>query len=247
MEIKHRLIALRRNYSLGRFELNPSESDMKKHTLVLLVVLLVIGRFAAHSEPLPVGPSSAIQVIPLQAGEKIWSGVITDGEKMPAAIGYHFDYYANSQGNQTQPLLLGNQGTWIWSESPYAFEVAEDKVIITHALGEVQHGKSGTTLAEARKYVSDHFFPPSGKIPDELLFLKPQFNTWIELTYNQNQADIKILLENGRTASGSEVAGQISYLGGPAEADTAHDRGRIVRLHVCLPRHDRRRGSCQLS
>ena len=34
------------------------------------------------------------------------------------------------------------------------------------------------------------FFPPSGRIPDPLLFTHPQFNTWIELTYNQNQRDV---------------------------------------------------------
>jgi alpha-glucosidase (family GH31 glycosyl hydrolase) len=38
--------------------------------------------------------------------------------------------------------------------------------------------------------VNQRFFPPSGKTPDPLLFSRPQFNTWIELTYNQNQEDI---------------------------------------------------------
>lgn len=34
-------------------------------------------------------------------------------------------------------------------------------------------------------------FPPSGKIPDSLFFSMPQYNTWIELLYNQNQNDIE--------------------------------------------------------
>ena len=35
-----------------------------------------------------------------------------------------------------------------------------------------------------------NFFPPDGNIPDEMLFTNPQYNTWIELMYDQNQADI---------------------------------------------------------
>lgn len=137
-------------------------------------------------KPLP----SADLVIPLQPAEKIWSGVIKEGEHQPYATGAHFDFYANNLGNQVQPLLLGSQGLWVWSEEPFAFEVAADQIIITHARGEVKHGRAGSTLAEAQKFAAAAFFPASGKMPDELLFAKPQYNTWIELTYNQNQQDV---------------------------------------------------------
>ena len=140
-------------------------------------------------------------VVPLVTGEMIWSGIIKDGQKMPYENGYRYDLYANNQDNQLQPLLLGNKGLWVWSEEPFAFEVKEDKILISKAKGEVKFGHSGNTLAEARKYVSANFFPASGKIPDELLFSKPQYNTWIELTYNQNQADVikyaQAILDNG--------------------------------------------------
>ena len=33
-------------------------------------------------------------------------------------------------------------------------------------------------------------FPPSGKLPDSLFFTMPQYNTWIELMYNQNEKDV---------------------------------------------------------
>lgn len=139
--------------------------------------------------------------IDLLPGEKIWSGIIKDGQKMPYVNGYKYDFYANNQDNQIQPLLLGNKGLWVWSEEPFAFEVQEDKIIISKAKGEVKSGHSGISLAEARKYASANFFPASGKMPDELLFSKPQYNTWIELTYNQNQADVlkyaQAILDNG--------------------------------------------------
>lgn len=144
---------------------------------------------------------SAITEIQLLPGERIWSGVIKEGNNMPFNDGYRFNFYANNMYNQIQPLLLGSKGLWVWSEEPFAFEVVQGKVIISEARGEVKSGHAGSTLAEARKYVSGQFFPPSGKIPDELLFSKPQYNTWIELTYNQNQKDVlryaRAILDNG--------------------------------------------------
>ena len=158
-----------------------------------LLLLLILCYTLAFGQP--------TQNIDLLSGEKVWSGIIKDGQKMPYALGYKYDFYANNQDNQIQPLLLGNKGLWVWSEEPFAFEVQADKIIISHALGEVKSGHSGSTLAEARKYASDHFFPASGKMPDELLFSKPQYNTWIELTYHQNQADVmkyaQAILDNG--------------------------------------------------
>lgn len=139
--------------------------------------------------------------IPLLPGEKVWSGVIKEGAKMPFKENYNFDFYANNQSNQIQPLILGNKGLWVWSEEPFAFEMQNDKILISNAKGIVKHGRSGNSLAESRKYVSNTFFPASGKMPDELLFSKPQYNTWIELTYNQNQEDVlkyaQGILDNG--------------------------------------------------
>ena len=139
-----------------------------------------------------------IQLLPT---EKVWSGSIKEGNKMPFNDGYKFDFYANNQNNQIQPLVLGNKGLWIWSEEPFAFEVLPRKIVITKNRGEIKSGRSGNSLASARKYVSETFFAASGKMPDELLFSKPQYNTWIELTYNQNQADVikyaHAIIDNG--------------------------------------------------
>lgn len=139
--------------------------------------------------------------IALLPGEKVWSGAIKEGHKMPFSIGYKFDFYANNQYNQIQPLLLGNKGLWVWSEEPFAFEIQEGKIVVFNALGKIETGRAGSTLADARNEAERRFFPTSGKMPDELLFSKPQYNTWIELTYNQNQADVlkyaKAIIDNG--------------------------------------------------
>ena len=142
-----------------------------------------------------------IQIIPLIVGEQIWSGVIRDGHKMPYLPGFKYDLYGNNQGNQVQPLLLSNKGLWLWSDEPFAFEIQKDKIVITAARGEIKYGHQGNSLAEARNYISSNFFPPSGKMVDPLLITKPQYNTWIELTYNQNQVAIlkyaKSIIDNG--------------------------------------------------
>lgn len=139
--------------------------------------------------------------ISLLKEEKIWSGAIKEGNKMPFTSGYKFDFYANNQYNQIQPLLLSNKGLWVWSEEPFAFEITNDAVIITKFQGEIKHGRAGNTLSSAREFASSSFFPASGKMPDELLFSRPQYNTWIELTYNQNQADVlkyaHAIIDNG--------------------------------------------------
>jgi alpha-glucosidase (family GH31 glycosyl hydrolase) len=140
----------------------------------------------------------SLQLLP---GEKIWSGSVKQGDRMPFENGYKFDFFANNEYNQIQPLLLGNKGLWVWSEEPFAFEIQASQIVITKNRGEIKHGRSGNSLLEARKFVSEKFFPPSGKMPDELLFSKPQYNTWIELTYNQNQSDVlkyaQAILDNG--------------------------------------------------
>jgi alpha-glucosidase len=139
--------------------------------------------------------------IELLEGEKIWSGAIKEGHKMPLSGSYQFDFYANNMYNQLQPLLISNKGLYVWSEEPYHFEIKGNKLIVTDEYNAVQTGREGSTLAEVRKYASDTFFPASGKMPDPLLFSAPQYNTWIELTYYHNQKDIlkyaQAILDNG--------------------------------------------------
>ncbi len=142
-----------------------------------------------------------IQKITLQPGEKVWAGVINDGQKMPFASDYAFDFYGNNNSNQAQPLILTSNGQFVWSELPYNFIVKDNEIKITDSYNQVVTGKSGNTLAEAQRYVRQKYFPANGKLPDTLLFARPQYNTWIELTYNQNQVDVskyaQAILDNG--------------------------------------------------
>lgn len=114
------------------------------------------------------------------------------------------NFYANNKLNQLQPLILTNKGQYIWSEQPYQFEIKGNEILLSGSNNQVVTGKAGGTLAEAQSFVRQKYFPASGKMPDTLLFSRPQYNTWIELTYHQNQIDIlkyaKGIIDNGLPA-----------------------------------------------
>ncbi|MCK9412661.1 MAG: glycoside hydrolase family 31 protein [Prolixibacteraceae bacterium] len=140
----------------------------------------------------------------LENGEKVWAGVINDGHLMPFQGNYAMDFSDDNKYNQLQPLILTSKGQYVWSDQPFKFEVRNDKIIITDPNNDVITGKSGTTLAEVRRFVSKKYFPASGLLPDTMLFAAPQYNTWIELNYHQSQAAIlkyaKAIIANGLPA-----------------------------------------------
>jgi alpha-glucosidase len=118
-----------------------------------------------------------------------WSGVVKHGEMMPLQNGYHL-IMDDNYGNQLQPMLLSNQGQVIWSEHVFDVLLEDDVLTVTSPDSSLIYVKVGETLKDGFKYASKNYFPPSGKLPDPLLFSKPQYNTWIELMYDQNQEDI---------------------------------------------------------
>jgi alpha-glucosidase len=136
--------------------------------------------------------------IHIRKGERWYGGAVTEGQQMPMKDGYTFNLYANTGGNQAAPLLLSTSGRYIWSDEPFAFTVKEDYLEIK---GNVEIDSSGHNLKEAFIHAARKHFPAKGKLPDTLLLSRPQYNTWIELVYNQNQHDIiqyaKDILANG--------------------------------------------------
>ena len=119
-----------------------------------------------------------------------WSGVISQGHFMPLQNGYHADITDSNYGNQVQPMLISNEGDLIWSEQPFTISVKNNTLKVVSETPSLEYTKPGTNLKEAFQYAVKNYFPPQGKLPDELLFSAPQYNTWIELMYDQNQKDI---------------------------------------------------------
>lgn len=130
-----------------------------------------------------------------------WLGIVNHGNVMPIENGYRADLNDNLYGNQAQPLLLSNKGNVIWSEEPFAIKHIGDEIILKKLSGKFVTVTAGKTLKDAHLYASKNFFPPSGKAPHPFLFSRPQYNTWIELLYNQNQRDVlkyaKGIIDNG--------------------------------------------------
>lgn len=155
--------------------------------LIGVTVLGSVGFIAARGER-----GEHELTLDLLDGEQWWAGVISQADQMPIGIGreYRFDFYGNTAGNQGQPLLISSAGRYVWSEAPFSFHFDGERLSALSRLAPLHLGQAGNSLKDAYRYASQHFFPSSGRIPDPLLFSRPQFNTWIELTYNQNQHDV---------------------------------------------------------
>ena len=186
-------------------------------------------------------------IIPLSKANW-WSGIINQGDLMPLANGYYADLKSN-YGNQVQPLLISDKGETIWSDKPFIIKVINDTLRVSSQTESLIYGKSGNSLKDAFLYASRTFFPPSGKMPDDLLFTAPQYNTWIELIYNQNQKDIlkyaQGIIDNGFPPgvlmiddNWQEDYGKLDFHPGRFPAprammDSLHDMGFKVMLWVC--------------
>lgn len=121
-----------------------------------------------------------------------WGGWSVDGPRMPFTAGTQLsrNLYGNDGTNQAQPLLISSHGRFVWSEQPFKFEFSAGTLRISDARGALVADRAGKTLPEAFRHVARRYFPADGRMPEPLMFTRPQYNTWIELMYDQNQADI---------------------------------------------------------
>lgn len=133
--------------------------------------------------------------IHVEANTNWWAGIINDGSEMPLAKSYLADFSSN-YGNQVQPLMLSSKGEVVWSEHTYAINYFPGRLNVKGKSVNFHYHKAGESLKDAYNYASKTYFPPSGKMPDQLLFTSPQYNTWIELVYNQNQKDVMTYARN---------------------------------------------------
>lgn len=129
--------------------------------------------------------------IPSLKGEKWWGGFVALGSQMPfEANTAMFDLSTQNFNNQIVPLMLSSEGRYIWSDQPFKFQMANDVLVIYSDYEECTVVNAGKSLKDAYLTAAAKHFPASGTIPEDVFFKKPQYNTWIELMYNQNQKDI---------------------------------------------------------
>ena len=138
------------------------------------------------------GDSTNTYTTDLLPGEYWWGGFSVDGSRMPYTVDTDLsrEQYGDGAGNQSQPLLLSSRGRYVWSEEPMHYAWTGGHLEVSVRTGKLITGQAGDNLRSAFEYASENFFPPSGELPDTLLFTRPQYNTWIELTYDQEQEAI---------------------------------------------------------
>lgn len=142
-------------------------------------------------------------IIEIDRGEYWWGGLSSKGYETPYDINStaSYDLWGENMGNQAQPLLISSRGRFVWCEDPIEYSFREGQLIVKSSIGKITTGKQGDNLEDVFQYVVREFFPPNGEIPEELLFTHPQYNTWIELMYDQNEKDIlayaRDIIDNG--------------------------------------------------
>ena len=103
---------------------------------------------------------------------------------------YATDLAVGCNANQAAPVLVSTHGRFIWCDEPFACAISNGSFTIT-AKTTFDIGKAGPgTLRAAFLAVAAKHFPASGKCPPEIFVAAPQYNTWIELTYHQNEKDL---------------------------------------------------------
>lgn len=129
--------------------------------------------------------------ISIDKDEFWWGGATALGSYMPYIKPLkEFNLETQNYNNQVVPLLLSNKGRYLWSDKPFKFEVKDGALLLNSPYEKLAVAKVGNTLKSAYLDANKKHFPPTGTIPNDLFFSMPQYNTWIELMYNQNQADI---------------------------------------------------------
>ena len=126
-------------------------------------------------------------------GEKWWGLCNSFGREMPffAETKFECDLRLENYGHQSLSFLCSDKGRVAWCAEPVGVKIANGRISMESDSGKiVLVEKAGANLAEAYRYASKTWFPPTGEEPELLYFSAPQYNTWIELTYHQNERDI---------------------------------------------------------
>ena len=168
-------------------------------TKIKAVVIALLAQTVLISD---ISAGHTISVV-MHNGEKWWGGANSHGSKMPfdKNTSLVIDLCKDGGANQYASLLLSDRGRAIWCDGQTTIAFDKGKITVKSAAAKVETIDSSGNLRDAFCKASVTWFPTSGKTPDLLFFSAPQYNTWIELTYNQNENDIlryaQSMLDNG--------------------------------------------------
>ena len=137
--------------------------------------------------------SADVREIKMLPAENWWGVDNNFGREMPfnAAKDFACDLRKDNYAHQALSLLVSDKGRAVWCPEPVGVKIAGGVIRLESDTGAITLVENaGKTLAEAYRYASKTWFPPTGEEPELLYFAAPQYNTWIELTYHQNEKDI---------------------------------------------------------
>lgn len=163
---------------------------MKKPNLILTAFAGLALLLSAANLP---ASAQQKQEIPVLTGEKWWGAFTAKGSQMPLgkAVSGLQPLSSQSLNNQNVPFLVSNYGRYIWSDGGFDYRFDGAKFVIENAVKPVTATKAGKTLREAYLLAARDHFPADSVLPPDIFFSEPQYNTWIELMYDQNQADVE--------------------------------------------------------
>ena len=163
-----------------------------------LILLAAVSGFLCPGAP---AETRTVDVLPAEH----WWGICNNfGREMPFTDSTDFecDLRKDNYAHQSLSLLVSDKGRVLWCSEPVGVKIAGGKIAFASDVAPIEFvEKAGANLAEAYRYASRRWFAPSGEPPELLYFAAPQYNTWIELTYHQNEKDIlayaRSMLDNG--------------------------------------------------
>lgn len=173
-------------------------------------------------------------------GEGWWGLANFFGTKMPytAQTDLKVDLRNDNYHNQCASLLVSDRGRVVWSDAQ-SLTTIRSGVIAMDSAAPVVVTEAGASLRDAFAFASKTYFPPSGRTPDLLFFSAPQYNTWIELTYHQNEKDVlayaQSMLDHGLPPGVLMVDDTWQFAYGTWEFDPrrfSDPKGMVDRLHA---------------
>ncbi|MBX3252627.1 MAG: glycoside hydrolase [Chitinophagaceae bacterium] len=157
---------------------------MKYKLWTIVIVLAGLGMTARAQDTF----ETKISALP---DEKWWGAFVGMAEQMPfKADTRWYDLAKENFNNQSVPLFLSSKGRYVWCENPFVFRMKSDTLVILSNYEKAEVVQAGMSLRDAYLAAAQKHFPATGNIPEGFFFSQPQYNTWIELMYNQNQRDI---------------------------------------------------------
>ena len=174
--------------------------------------------------------------------EKWWGLCNNFGRDMPFTEKSDFkcDLRQDNYSHQSLSFLCSDRGRVVWCAEPVGVEISGGEIRLESDKGEIVLVEgAGRNLAEAFRHASKTWFPPTGGEPELLYFAAPQYNTWIELTYHQNEKDIlayaQSMVDHGLPPGVFMVDDTWQHAYGEWEFDArrfSDPKGMVAKLHA---------------